>query len=109
MTMRLDVEQNTAAGTDAFGHPVIPVWAAKATESGIVWTKARREILDGDKTALVEDIRALVPLGANVVETDRIANVKDRLGVVLFAGPLAIDTIQRRREHLELALRRIES
>lgn len=109
MTMRADVQNNTATGADSYGQPDIPVWAVKATVACLVWTKVRREVIDGDKTALVEDIRAIIPADAAVVEADRISNVKDRAGTVLFAGPLAIDTIQKRRDHLELALRRVQS
>ena len=109
MTMRADLENNTASAKDDFGNPVPPVWATLATVACIAYTKTRKEVIDGDKIVLVEDLRALFSLKADVKESYRIANIKDRLGVVLFAGPLSIDTIQRRRDHIETMLNRIES
>jgi hypothetical protein len=109
MTMRADLENNTASGTDAYGNPIPPVWATYATVACRVYSKVRNEVIDEDKTALIETIRALFPLNADVSESYRIANVKDRLGTVLFAGPLAIQTIQRRKDHKEAMLERIQS
>ena len=109
MTMRADIQNNTAVTTDAYGNPIPPVWAALSTIACLAYTKIRKEIIDGNKIVLVEDLKALFPLKAVVIEAHRIANIKDRLGVVLFAGPLSIRTIQRRRNHLEITLDRIQS
>ncbi len=109
MIHRAFLENNTASTTDDYGNPVAPTWATLATVACRVYSKMRREVIDGDKTALVEDIRALFPKGADVDEDYRIANVKDRLGVVLFAGPLYIDTLVKRPDHQEAMLNRIQS
>ena len=110
MRFRADIEQNTEAGKDPYGHLKPPVYVSKATDVPcLVYTKMREEIIDGDKQALVEEIRALFSLTSNVVEADRIASIKDRLGVTLFAGPMIIETIQRRRDHFEMMLKRVES
>ena len=109
MIMRADIQNNTAVTTDAYGNPIPAVWAALSTIPCAAFTKVRREVIDGNKIVLVEDLKALFPLNAVVIEDYRIANIKDRLGVVLFAGPLNIRTIQRRRNHLEVLLDRIQS
>lgn len=108
MTMRADVERNTASGTDAHGHPVAPVFTALATLPCFVWSTARREVADGGKTALVEDLRAMFPLGADVAEGDEIAKVTDRQGTVLLTGRLRIAALQRKHRHLEAALDRVQ-
>lgn len=109
MTHRADIENNTATGTDAYGNPIAEAWVSLSTLPCRAYTKVRKEVIDGDKTVLVEDLKALFPIKAAVTEKNRIANIKDRLGAVLFAGPLSIRVIQRRGNHMELSLDRIQS
>ncbi len=108
MTMRAEVERNTAAGTDPHGHPMAPSFTALATLPCHVWSKQSREAVDGDKTAVIEDLRALFPVSADVREGDEIAQVTDRRGTVLFPGRLRVDAPpQRKVRHLEAALKRV--
>ncbi len=109
MTMRADVERDATATTDPYGHPDASSFAALATIPCRVWSERRREVNDDKKFALIEQLRCTMPLDTDVTEDDRIAQVTDRLGVVLFAGPLRIDTIQPRSMHIEMNLRRIQS
>ena len=73
------------------------------------WAKVRKEVIDGDKTAILEDIRAIFARDASVTEDDRIANIKDRLGTVKFTGPFDVVTIAPRKNHIEAMLERIKS
>ena len=108
MTMRADVERNTAAGTDAYGGPVAPAFTVLGTFACFVWSRQGRVITDGDKTAVVEDLRAIFPLGTDIQETDEIVSVKDRRGVEIIAGRLRVDAPpQRKHRHLEAALERV--
>lgn len=108
MTMRAEVERNTAAGTDAYGHPIAPVFTPLATMPCFVWSKQSRQIVDGDKTAVIEDLRAIFPLGADLAEGDEIARVTDRRESEIIPGRLRIDAVpQRKHDHLEAALRRV--
>lgn len=109
MTMRAVIQRNTTATTDGYGHPEAPTWGAHGTFACRVWSKNRQEENDTKKTALVEDLRCSMPLDADVTEDDRIQNITDRQGVVLWAGPLRIDTIQNKHTHIECALRRVQS
>ncbi len=110
MRFRADIEENTETGKDEYGHLLPPIFSLKtANVPCVVYSKMREEIIDGDKQALVQEIRVLFSLISGVVEADRIANIKDRLGVVLFAGPMIIETIQRRRDHFEAAIKRVQS
>lgn len=109
MTMRAEVERNAAAGTDPYGQPLPadyqPLHAALAC---FVWNRQAREVVDDDKTAVVEDLRALFPKGADIAVTDEIVAVKDRQGNVLFPGRLRIDAVpQYKHRHQEAVLKRV--
>lgn len=106
--MRAQVERNTASGTDAHGHPVAASFSAHATLACFVWSKTGREIVDGEKIASIDDMRAMFPLDADIEEGDEIASVTDRQGTEIIAGRLRIDAPpQRRHRHLEAVLRRV--
>ena len=109
MTMRAEIERDGTITTDAYGHPEVPAFAALATVACRIWSNSRREINDTKKYALVEEIRCAMPLGTDVTEKDRIALVKDRLGVTIWDGPLRIDAIQYKHTHVEMNLRRIQT
>ena len=104
MTMRAAIERNTESGTDADNNPLPPVFAAVATVPCFVWSRSRREVEDGTKTAIVEDLRAIFPLASNVAERDEIASVTDRRGAVLLAGRFRVEALQRKHRHLEAML-----
>jgi hypothetical protein len=108
LTMRALVERNQAAGEDGWGNPVAPDFQPIATLPCFVWSNASREVVDGDKTAMVEDMRALFALGADIREDDEISSVTDRKGAEIIAGRLRVEgPVQFKHNHQELALRRI--
>src|SRR3546814_5932327 len=77
MTMRAVIERNTESGTDEYSHPLPPVFATlHAALPCWVWSTSRRTVVDGDKTAIVEDVRALFPRAADVAEGDQVASIK---------------------------------
>lgn len=108
--MRCTVERATAT-TDAGGGQTL-TWATYL--SGVrcrAWFDARREsareAVQGSKLTVLEDRRLIVPAGTDVREGDRIASVTDRLGATLYAGPMAIESVGRRRDHLILYVREV--
>lgn len=108
MTMRADVERDTASGTDPFGLPVKPIFTVLATIPCFMYSKTRREVVDGAKSAQVEDLRALFPLNADIKEGDEIAAIKDRLGVIILSGRFQVEAIQRKHKHVEISLLRVQ-
>ena len=106
--MRAEVERNTAADTDAWGGPIAPVFTPLATLACFIWSRQRREVVDGDKTAVIEDLRAMFPLGSGIAERDEIARVTNRLGTEIMAGRFRIEAVQRKHRHLEAALERVQ-
>lgn len=107
MTMRAVIERNTATGDDDFGLPVKPDFTTLATVPCFAWSKQRRELVDGNKNVLIEDLRALFPLGADVLAGDEIVNITDRRGRVLIAGRIQIETMQHKHDHQEAGLERV--
>lgn len=77
----------------------VPVWS---------WSTLEREVL-GEKAAVVEDLRAIVPRGTDVTERDRLNGITDRRGNVVRPGPLMIEAVVNRRDHLELVLRGVSA
>jgi len=107
MTMRAVVERDTASGTDAYGHSAVPDFTALATLPCFVWSKQRREVIDGIKTAVIEDLRAMFQLTADIRTGDKITSVTNRRGVEIMAGNFLIEPPQRKHDHLEALLERV--
>lgn len=109
MTHRAVLERSTAAGTDNWNRPVPPVFAAVETLPCRAWSKQRKEKRDSGKEVIVEDIRAIFPADADIQTGDRLSSITDRLGRVVFAGPLAVQPVTNRginARHREVMLTR---
>ncbi|OLF81273.1 hypothetical protein AWH62_00945 [Maricaulis sp. W15] len=103
-----DVERNQAVGKDDWGDDVEPDFVALATVKCWAWSNSTREVVDGDKSALIEDMRVMFALGADVNEGDEIARITNRRGTVIFAGRFRVEgQVQHKHTHLEAALKRI--
>lgn len=108
LTMRALVERNQATGKDGWGNPVAPDFQPLSTLKCFVWSKASRELVDGNKTAMIEDMRALFALSADIREDDEISAITDARGATIIAGRLRVEgPVQRKHTHLEAALKRI--
>lgn len=109
LTMRAQVERNQATGRDQWNQPAAPDFAAVGDPLPcFVWSEKSAEIVDGVKTAMVGDFRALFALGADINEADELDGVKDRAGVVLIDGRLRVEgPVERKHTHLEANLKRV--
>lgn len=109
LTMRAHVERAVSPGRDRWNNPLPGAFAPLAVLRCFIWSTSSRKIVDGDKTAMVEDVRGMFELAADLTEGDEIAQVADRRGKVLIAGRLRVEgPVQRKHTHLEAALRRID-
>ncbi len=107
-TMRAVVERNGATGKDPWGGAVAPAFSAIGTIRCFAWSNQSREIVDGDKSAMLEDLRLMAPLGSDLTEDDELVAITDRLGNVLIPGRLKVDgPVQRKHTHVEAALKRL--
>jgi hypothetical protein len=111
MTQRAVVQRATTSGTDDSGNPNGPAtWATHiAALACWLYGSTEKEAVAEETTAVVTDLRLMVPLATDVTEQDRIAGVTDRRGTVIEAGILEIDTVLQKRSHLQLSLTRVAS
>ena len=108
MTMRATVQRDTASGPDGFGLPNAASWTAHiASLACWVFTKVEREVIDGDKTAILAVHKMLVPLGTDIIEHDRVTAIKDRLAADIIANTMRIHAVIRRATHLECLLEEV--
>lgn len=105
MTQRCAVERDGAA-TDDEGNPAAPAWSSHIASLSCRFFHgtAEREVIDSDRSVVVEDSRMYVPLGTDITEADRINGVTDRLGNAIHSGLFNIRAVTRRATHLELLL-----
>lgn len=109
LTMLARVERNTATGDDSWGNPVAPNFTVLHNALPcFVYSKSSRELVDGAKTAMIEDLRVMIALGADIAEGDEITAVSDRAGTVIIPGRLKVEgPVQFKHNHREAALQRI--
>lgn len=109
LTMRAAIERNQATATDAWGNPVEPDFQSIGDPiKCFVWSNSARKLVDGAKTALIEDMRAMFALGADVKAGDEITSITNRMGVEIVPGRLKLEgPVQYKHNHLEVALQRI--
>lgn len=108
--MRAALERDTASGSDAYNAPLAPSFTAVGTLACFVWSPARRDriIADGEKSAVVEDMRAMFPRSTDIRQGDEIASVSDRRGNEIIGGRLRVDAPPvAKHRHLEVALTRV--
>lgn len=110
MTQRALVERQSSPGTDDYGNPLPGTWATHiAALACWLYGSTEREAVTEETTAVVTDLKLMVPLGANISEQDRINRITDRRGTVIEPAMLGIETILRKRTHLQLTLSRVSS
>lgn len=114
MKMRATFERNAslqAAGAtdlDGFGQklqdwrelPLVPCWAWHGASSGRHTTMGEARTVTTDMPGII------VPLGTDLVETDRLRQVRDRAGNEVF-GAMGIDAVLSRATHIEVRLREV--
>lgn len=108
MTMRAHMQTNSATGVDAHNQPLPPDWVNVATPTPCkAWSTSRTEVVDGDKVATIEEIKAILPLSilGQPFEQMRVRQITDRADGLLFSGPLHVRTVQRKTNHVLVALR----
>lgn len=104
MIHRLYIQRNTAS-VDVYGHLSPPVWTALSTVPGYVWIEKDKLSHKDELSQVSVQYQGIVPLGTDIAKSDRIEKVENRIAVKLF-DILIIDDVIRRKDHLELTLRR---
>jgi hypothetical protein len=116
MTHRCDIQRNSSHGgtPDGWGNEQPEVWSDSIIDQPCYFWFGSNEgaavtVMDGQKAVLVQSIKMVVPLGTNVTEDDRVENVRHRHGAEIMQGPLRIDSVMQRADHVQLALTRVSS
>ena len=106
---RAVLERNTATGTDAWGGPAAAVFTEIDGELPcFVYSSSSRELVDGVKTAMIEDLRVMVGLASDLQAGDELSSITDRAGNVIVPGRLKVEgPVQFKHNHREAALQRI--
>ena len=108
MIHRATVQRNTPAGTDGFGGPGAAVWAMHiASLHCWFYAKSGREVINGEKSAVLGSHKMLIPLGTDITEADRITAIDDRLGASIMANTMRIHSVTHRHSHLELEVEEV--
>lgn len=103
LTHRTSIERATSTD-DSWGQPGSSTWAAIQEDVPCyATTSATKEAVTADRTAVVIDLRCIVPLDTDVTEQDRLGDITER-GAVIYEGPLGIEAVLRYPTHLELML-----
>ena len=110
MAHRCTLERDAAHGTpDGYGLPSASNWQPLAVALPCwLWSTAERELIGGQKSEVIEDLRMLVPMGTDVTERDRVNGVTDRLGNPVRRGAMGITAVMAKHDHLELVLTGVE-
>jgi hypothetical protein len=100
MRHRADIQRDAGSGGDDWGGQGAQNWQDHlAAQPCYAWFAQGRRVVGAGTDVVVEDLRLLLPLSADVQPSDRIAAISDKRGNVIVAGPLVIDTVARRRDH----------
>jgi len=99
--------QRRASGADAYGQPN-GEWVDQPGVACYVYTDtpSRKANVDDGVTAQLS-IRVWLPLGTDILATDRFSHIKTRLGETVH-GRLDIDGVNRRTGYLEAVCRRAQ-
>lgn len=111
MTLRTDVLRDATQPLDDSGNPLPQPDVAPAAylEDVPVWlySSSERESVTEDTTAVVTDLKAMVPLGTDITEQDRLNGIRDRRGTTVEPGVLLVEEVLYKRSHLQLVLSRV--
>lgn len=111
MTQRATVSRNGSAELDDWNRPGAPVFVEVGVIPCRAWSEKRIDKDDSGKSAVVEDLRCMVPIDADVQEEDQL-EIRDRSGLEIFGFPVLVETKPQassygsRPDHYELGLRR---
>jgi hypothetical protein len=107
LRQRCTIERDVASVDDGWGQPGPPDWQPHLEDVPCrTWVEAGREPVDLGRTATFIDRRIIVAVDIDVTERDRVAEVTER-GDVVLDGPMGIEAILRRPDHLELVVERV--
>lgn len=106
MVHRCDITRDAGRTlTDPWGDQGQPDFVPYLTGvSCYFWYGGSRTVMDGSRQLEIADLNLVLPLGTAVTADDQIAQVLDRRGRVVKSGPMRIDSLGSRSEHMVASL-----
>lgn len=98
MVHRAVIERQVNVGVDSFGQPLLSDFQVNGTFPVLAVPKTITQVVDGDKLAVIPVLELLAAAADDVLESDRVQNITDRLGVEVFAGPFKILSVEQQRQ-----------
>lgn len=124
MKQRTKIERLRSTGTeDEYGHPVLQWESLASYDSGTgydsgffydtylpcAYWNARSLSSDAEHRIIAAYTQTMmVPIGSNVQEGDRANTIFEADGTIIISSTLRVNTVVRRRTHLELELSQYE-
>lgn len=109
MRMRAEISRDVNTTPDAWNADGVPDFQPHGDPIPcFAFSRMERAVVDGTKVGVVRVVVMLHPRDADITEHDHVEQITDRRGNVLFSGPFQIDTIERRPDHKETRLFRVE-
>lgn len=107
MRYRTVIERKTSTSDNAGGFD--ESWnAVQSDVPCYAWYVSSRTAVLSDRPSASEIRFVLVPYGTDIHIGDRLAAVTTRLATVIFDGPLIVDAVGEREDHLALTTRKID-
>lgn len=112
MTMRANLQRDIAPADSYGGKAVTPVWSIIAAEAPcFVWISQKKEVADGGKIVVVEEIRGIFPADVDIRSGDRVFSLQDRRGQTVVEQQLDVEAVSERSrgpkiDHKSVLLRR---
>lgn len=98
---RMTTERDISTGDGGGGST--PDWQAHLSDEPCrAFTATTKQAVSAEQVVVIDDSRITVPLGTDVLETDRVLSVIDRAGVDVLSGPMRIQAIASYADHLEI-------
>lgn len=107
MRHRTTIERNTPASDGGGGYT--ESWSTIASSQPChAWYISTDEPVTSDRPGTIDTRAILMPLGTDIHEGDRLLSVTNRTGTkTIFDGPLSVDAVGERPDHLRLTTRKI--
>lgn len=103
MTHRVSILRDEQEETTAWNQMGDPDWQAAYEDVACrAYYAPGREITDGAKNANVDRVVVLFPPGTDILPTDRLGDITDRLGKILYPGPHRVESVGRRADHVHV-------
>lgn len=110
MRHRATIERNTPVSDSGGGST--SSWANIAVTPCHAWVQTSSAqssyiAVSGDRPGVLATRLVIVPIGTNIKVGDRLQNIQNKRGRVLFDGPMIVDDVGERKDHLSLITRKI--